>query len=142
MAVDTAQHVSLSLADHLPILVVVVPFMAAPVAVLIGNRTAAQVIAFLAALTSLVVSSLLLMEVIDGGYISYHVGGWPPPIGIEYRIDAANAFVLLLISAIGVGRSSLCVHQHRPRDTEAASLPCLCLLSPVLLRPARHRCDR
>ncbi len=102
MAVDTAQHVSLSLADHLPILVVVVPFMAAPVAVLIGNRNAAQVIAFLAALTSLVVSSLLLMEVIDGGYISYHVGGWPPPIGIEYRIDAANAFVLLLISAIGV----------------------------------------
>ena len=101
MAVETTEHVARTVSDHLPILVVLVPFLAAPVAVLIGNRTGAMVIAGFATLASLVVSLLLLMKVIDGGFLSYHIGGWPPPIGIEYRIDAANAFVLFLISAIG-----------------------------------------
>lgn len=102
MAVDTTEHVARTVSDHLPILVVLVPFVAAPLAVLIGNRTGAKVIAGLATLASFVVSLLLLMEVIDGGFLSYHIGGWPPPIGIEYRIDAANAFVLFLISAVGL----------------------------------------
>jgi multicomponent Na+:H+ antiporter subunit D len=34
------------------------------------------------------------------GPISYHVGGWAPPIGIEYRVDLLNAFVLLLVSLV------------------------------------------
>jgi multicomponent Na+:H+ antiporter subunit D len=29
------------------------------------------------------------------------MGGWPPPWGIEYRVDALSGFVLLLVSAIG-----------------------------------------
>jgi len=29
------------------------------------------------------------------------MGGWPPPIGIEYRVDVFNAFLLLLVSLIG-----------------------------------------
>ena len=28
------------------------------------------------------------------GVISYHMGNWAPPLGIEYRIDFVNAFVL------------------------------------------------
>ncbi|MDE2791814.1 MAG: monovalent cation/H+ antiporter subunit D family protein [Paracoccaceae bacterium] len=101
MAAGAAEHVSRTLADHLPILVVLAPFVAAPVAVVIGNRNAARTLAVLATVISLVASWLLLRQVVGGGYISYPIGGWPPPIGIEYRIDAANAFVLLLISAIG-----------------------------------------
>ena len=31
------------------------------------------------------------------GVISYAIGGWAPPIGIEYRIDLLNAFVLVLV---------------------------------------------
>ena len=32
------------------------------------------------------------------GPISYHLGGWAPPWGIEYRVDLLNAFVLVLVS--------------------------------------------
>ncbi len=94
-------HVARTLIDHLPILVVLVPFLAAPLTVLIGSQRLAWPIAFAASLASFLISIKLLMQVIDGGVISYHIGGWAPPLGIEYRIDAANAFVLLLVSAIG-----------------------------------------
>jgi len=94
-------HVARTLMDHLPILVVLVPFLAAPLTVLLGSRRLAWPIAFVASLTSFLISIRLLLQVIDGGVISYHIGGWVPPLGIEYRIDAANAFVLLLVSAIG-----------------------------------------
>jgi multicomponent Na+:H+ antiporter subunit D len=90
----------MTLMDHLPILGVVIPLIAAPLIVFIGNRSAAWIISFLASAAAFVVSCLLLAQVIDGSYISYHMGGWAPPLGIEYRIDAANALVLMLISGI------------------------------------------
>ncbi len=31
----------------------------------------------------------------------YQFGGWPPPVGIEYRIDLLAAFILLIVSFIG-----------------------------------------
>jgi len=89
-----------TLADQLPILQIIVPLIAAPLIVFIGHKGLAWWLAFLAALTSLVISSLLLAQVIDGSIISYHIGGWAPPLGIEYRVDTANAFVLLIISTI------------------------------------------
>jgi multicomponent Na+:H+ antiporter subunit D len=55
--------------------------------------------AFISSILSLIIATMLLIEVSDGSYISYHIGGWAPPIGIEYRVDAANAFVLFLIAA-------------------------------------------
>lgn len=94
-------HVARTLADHLPILVVLVPFLAAPMIVLLGSRILAWIIAFSASLTTVFIAILLLLQVHEGGVISYHIGGWAPPMGIEYRIDAANAIVLLLIAAIG-----------------------------------------
>ena len=100
MAADI-HHVARTLADHLPILIVLVPFLAAPLIVVIGSRRLAWPIAIMATLTSFFIAIKLLLQVIDGGVISYHLGGWAPPMGIEYRIDVANAIVLLLISAIG-----------------------------------------
>ena len=35
------------------------------------------------------------------------MGGWPPPIGIEYRVDLLNAFVLLLLGLREVGAGPL-----------------------------------
>ncbi len=100
MAAETTQ-VARTLADHLPILQVLVPFVAAPLVVLIGSRKLAWPIAFVASLATFFIALTLLLKVMDGGVISYEIGGWAPPLGIEYRIDAANAFVLLLVSAIG-----------------------------------------
>ena len=91
MATETTQHVAMSMADHLPVLQVLVPFLTAPLIVLIGSRRLAWPLAFGASAAAFVISILLLVDVIDGSLISYHLGGWAPPLGIEYRIDAAKA---------------------------------------------------
>lgn len=89
-----------ALYPHLPVLQVLVPFMAAPLVVLFGNRQIAWTISFLAVATAFAISAALLGQVIDGSVISYELGGWAPPWGIEYRVDAANAFVLLIVSFV------------------------------------------
>ena len=97
---EPVHHVALTLAEQLPILQVIVPFIVAPLIVFLGIRQLAWPLAFLASLSCLVISWLLLQQVIDGSEISYQLGGWAPPLGIEYRVDAINAFVLLLISGL------------------------------------------
>lgn len=91
---------TLSIIDQLPLLTIAVPLIAGPLCVIFGNRHVAWALAFLASLISFLFSGHMLLQVIDGDVLSYHLGGWPPPLGIEYRVDAANAFVLFLISGI------------------------------------------
>ena len=86
---------------HLPVLQVVIPLIAAPLCALFGNRHMAWLIAFVASAASFFISAMLLASVMDGSVISYEIGGWAPPWGIEYRVDAANAFVLLIVSLLG-----------------------------------------
>ena len=45
-------------------------------------------------------SIVILQEVQRAGVISYAIGNWPAPWGIEYRIDAANAFMLVLLGFV------------------------------------------
>ncbi len=97
-AVDV-HHTALTLRDHLPILQILIPFCTAPLIVFLGYRSLAWPMAFISSFLSLIIATMLLIQVSDGSYISYHLGGWAPPVGIEYRVDAANAFVLFLISA-------------------------------------------
>jgi multicomponent Na+:H+ antiporter subunit D len=40
-------------------------------------------------------------EVQVQGVISYELGGFAPPLGIELRVDHANSFILLIVSMIG-----------------------------------------
>jgi multicomponent Na+:H+ antiporter subunit D len=101
MSTVEVHHVAKTLIDHLPVLQVIIPLMSAPLIVFIGNRKLAWLIAMAASATAFVIACLLLAQVKDGSYISYHIGGWAPPLGIEYRIDALNALVLMLISGIG-----------------------------------------
>lgn len=100
MSLPISHSDSFWLVEQLPILQILVPFVSAPLIVFIGNRTIAWWITFLASLISLLISINLLLLVNDGSIISYHIGGWAPPIGIEYRVDALNAFVLVLITLI------------------------------------------
>ena len=99
MSAETT-HVAMTLSDHLPILQILVPLVTAPLIVLIGSRRLTWSLAFIASVLSFGIAILLLMQVIDGSIISYQIGGWAPPLGIEYRVDATNAFVLLLVTGI------------------------------------------
>ena len=54
----------------------------------------------LASTIAFIISILLLQQVMQTGTISYELGGWSPPWGIEYRIDKLNAFIALIISGV------------------------------------------
>ena len=88
--------------QHLPALLVVIPLMAAPVASLLRWRRAAWGWALLTSWAVLAMALLLLRQVLAEGTISYFLGGWAAPIGIEYRIDVVNAWVLVIV-AMGLG---------------------------------------
>jgi multicomponent Na+:H+ antiporter subunit D len=90
----------LSLLDHLPVLIVIVPLMAAPLCVLVDRPRLAWRVALIAAFASLFCAIALLGQVLDGSVISYELGGWAPPWGIEYRVDLLGAFVLLIVSGM------------------------------------------
>ena len=96
--------VPVNIAAHAPALLVVIPMVLAPIAAIMPNGRLAWLISILATGASLVMAIVLLAQVrsIEGGaVISYAMGGWAPPYGIEFRIDALNSMVLLLITTIG-----------------------------------------
>ena len=86
--------------DHLPALQVVVPLLAAPVMVLVRRGTFAWLLATAVSWTALAIALALAFKVRETGPISYAIGNWPPPWGIEYRIDALNSFVLVLVGLV------------------------------------------
>jgi multicomponent Na+:H+ antiporter subunit D len=86
---------------QLPALVVVAPLVAAPLALLARRALPAWIIATAACGISFVAALLLAAaQVAPGGAVSYALGSWPPPWGIEYRVDALSAFVLVLVSGV------------------------------------------
>lgn len=87
---------------HLAALQVVLPLLAAPLCVLLRRQGAAWLLYLLAALGSFGCALGLLDAVRDHGRLHYAMGGWPAPFGIEYVIDGANIYMLLLVSFIGV----------------------------------------
>ena len=85
---------------HLPALQVVVPLLAAPACVVLRGGDRAFVLALAATWIAFAIACLLVGEVMAHGVISYEIGGWAAPWGIEYRVDAVNAFVLLVVTGI------------------------------------------
>ena len=89
------------IAAHLPALQVVLPLIAAPLCVLLRKHGLVWLFALLVNWAVLAIAIALLRQVLADGVIVYDMGGWEAPWGIEYRIDEANAFVLLIVAAIG-----------------------------------------
>ncbi|MBM3357718.1 MAG: monovalent cation/H+ antiporter subunit D family protein [Candidatus Rokubacteria bacterium] len=85
---------------QLPILQVVIPLIAAPLMVLLRHGTAAWLLAVGVSWASLAIALGLLSEVAGGGLVSYALGSWPPPWGIEYRVDSVNAYLAVIVSMV------------------------------------------
>lgn len=83
---------------HLPVLIVVVPLLSAALCVLFNNRKSAWFITLLASLFCFYASINLIQIVQEVDVISYTLGGWEAPLGIELRIDALTALMLLVLS--------------------------------------------
>ncbi|MBF2760071.1 MAG: monovalent cation/H+ antiporter subunit D family protein [Ectothiorhodospiraceae bacterium AqS1] len=83
---------------QLPALQIVVPLMAALAIALLRHPGWAWGTATLACLASAWISLLLAEPAARGETAVYALGGWIAPYGIEYRIDALNALVLVIIN--------------------------------------------
>lgn len=85
---------------HLPVLQVIVPLMAAPICLIIKRPALVWIFALIVSAIAFLISIALLQQVMTSGIISYELGGWSKPWGIEYRIDMLNAFLLIIISGV------------------------------------------
>ncbi|MGF1500293.1 MAG: monovalent cation/H+ antiporter subunit D family protein [Paracoccaceae bacterium] len=92
---------TLTLFDQLPAAQVVLPLLGAVVITVVRAERPSFWIALAVAWATPVIAILLLHEALTGGTISYGLGGWEPPFGIEYRVDALSGFMLVLVSIMG-----------------------------------------
>lgn len=86
--------------EHLAVIQVLLPLLAAPLCLILGRSFGCWLLATLVSWLSFIVSLFLLAQVNETGLISYAVGGWEPPWGIEIRVDKVSAFVLLIVTGI------------------------------------------
>ena len=86
--------------EHLPALQVVIPLLAAPLTVLVRRRDAAFALTLLASWAAFIIAVALWLQVADQGTLSYAIGSWQPPWGIEYRVDRLSSFVLVLVAGV------------------------------------------
>ncbi len=86
--------------NHLSLLLVVIPLIAAPIVAVLPRGRLPWVVTLVVTTLCAVLAGMQLWAVLHDGVISYELGGWAPPWGIEYRIDAVNAFVALIVASI------------------------------------------
>lgn len=86
--------------SNLSLLIVVVPLIAAPLLAILPPGRGPWSVTLAVSWTVLGMAGWQLWNVLTHGVISYELGGWAPPWGIEYRIDALNAFMTLVVAGI------------------------------------------
>lgn len=91
-----------ALATHAPVLAAVVPLFMAAVLVAIPNGRFAWAVALASTVFTLFMAFELVAQTRLVEVVSYHLGGWAPPYGIEFRVDRLNSAIVLLIGAMGV----------------------------------------
>ena len=91
-----------ALAAHAPVLPAAVPLLAATIVTAIPNGRFAWGVALAAIAFAFACSLELILATQGAGVISYELGGWAPPLGIEFRVDSLNAAIALLIGVMGV----------------------------------------
>ena len=87
-----------TLQAQLPALQIVIPLLAAPLCFLVRVPVLAWGLATAVSGASFAIAATLAGAVSDGSEIGYPLGGWAAPWGIEYRIDALNALVLVIVT--------------------------------------------
>jgi multicomponent Na+:H+ antiporter subunit D len=88
---------------HLPALLFLIPFAAALLCVVLGERRrrAAAGVAGGAMLLAAAMAVTALVAVLRDGTIRMHMGGWAPPLGIEWVLDPLAALMALLVGGVG-----------------------------------------
>jgi multicomponent Na+:H+ antiporter subunit D len=94
----------MSIVKQAPVLLVIIPLLSAFLVNMVGlvNRRYCFPVALLAITGSFAASVITLVSVLENGVISYRLGGWPPPFGIEYVVDHFNGLVLVTVSFVSL----------------------------------------
>lgn len=66
----------------------------------IRKTRVAYPVTMVASFGSVIISSYNILRVWRNGPLTYHFGGWFPPIGIEYVLDPLSSFVALVVNVI------------------------------------------
>ena len=109
------------LIKNLPILVVLCPLMTSLLVVLIPNIFFSWGLTALSTFLTFVFSILLYQEIQIHSYISYAIGKWMPPIGIEYIIDKVAIIPVIIISGISF-IATIFSYKIMPEEIEKKSL--------------------
>lgn len=121
---------------HLPALQVVIPLVAAPICMLLRRGRLAWGFTLVVSWLVLAAAILLLHQTLAEGSISYAIGNWAAPWGIEYQVDAVGAFVILIVAAIGaivVPFAHASVQHEIPEDSISLFYTCFLLCLTGLL---------
>ncbi len=122
--------------QHLPVLQVLIPLLAAPLCVLLRRPLAAWACFSLASAAAFACAIALLHTVSTQGPLSYAMGNWPAPFGIVYVIDAANAWMLVLVAGAALA-TAIYARVSVAAEIEARRIylyyACLCLCLTGLL---------
>lgn len=86
---------------QLPAIVLLLTLLSAPVCSMMQDGDKAWKLAMFSVWLSVAASCALMFQVWGGETISYHMGGWAPPWGIEVVVDELSALVLILITLFG-----------------------------------------
>ncbi len=86
--------------EHLPVLTVAISLLGAFTVVLtsIFTKRAGYPLSMGIVTLQLLMSISIFRYVTANGVISYWLGGWRPPWGIEYRVDTLGAYMLLVVT--------------------------------------------
>jgi multicomponent Na+:H+ antiporter subunit D len=104
------------------VLVVAVSLLASFTILIAGwwNKKLSWWISFVTILFQFTLSLFILHYVLNTGVIHYWLGGWRPPWGIEYVVDALNAYilvVLLFLSLMCIVYSKRNIEHEAPKKT-------------------------
>ncbi|MCL6252315.1 monovalent cation/H+ antiporter subunit D [Altererythrobacter sp. KTW20L] len=94
----------MSLIAHLASAPVVIPALAAPIALLVMRRRHGLGVGIsLASCTAMVVAALVLLAAsADGTIRTYEIGSWPAPFGIVLVVDRLSAIMLTLAASLSL----------------------------------------
>ena len=94
----------MNLTQHFPVLIIAVLLISAFVLPLLfrWNRRLSEPALLLALSLALAMTVFLLVNLYREGTSVYHLGGWPPPWGIELRVDFLRVYMLLVLLSLAL----------------------------------------
>jgi len=89
---------------HFPILMITLPLVSAALLPVLGylRRKFVPYAAAVPLAASSILGFLLIGKIPADGYLSYHLGSWTPPFGIEIRLDFVGLFMMIIVCGVSL----------------------------------------